>query len=182
LQIYNASNLRIRLIGPDLQRTITALACKRDLTFAAVGRTIVETQRVHKTGIYRGHVGRIFQLMVLGDYLLSLSEDRTVRVWEIGSYDDPLSIIQLEDDFVPTCMAHPDTYLNKIVVGARDGRIHLWNFNSNSKVYEFASFGSSICCIVPSPALDIVGIGLSDGYVMFIAFLFILQCASIEEM
>jgi len=120
--------------------------------------------------------------MVLGDYLLSLSEDRTVRVWEIGSYDDPLSIIQLEDDFVPTCMAHPDTYLNKIVVGARDGRIHLWNFNSNSKVYEFASFGSSICCIVPSPALDIVGIGLSDGYVMFIAFLFILQCASIEEM
>ena len=153
----------MKLVGPQLKGRIVALACARDLTFAAVGHGIVECKRVHARGVYRGHTDEIIQLMVLGENLISLGRDKIVNVWRIGEYDEPVSSMQLHDDFVPTCMAHPDTYLNKIVIGAEDGRMQLWNFSSETCVYEFKSFNSSICCIVPSPALDIVGVGLADG-------------------
>lgn len=146
-----------------MKHSITALACKRDLTFSAVRGTIVECKRVHRSGEYRGHVADIIQLTVLGDNLLSLGRDNKLNIWEIGNYSAPLRTIQLPQGFVPTYMAHPDTYINKIVIGAEDGRMQLWNFASGKKVYEFASLGAAVRCIVSSPALDVVGIGLADG-------------------
>lgn len=162
-QVYNVSNLRLALVGPQFNHGISALACKGDLTFAAVGGAVTECKRVHRTGIYRGHSGAIIQLMVLGEMLFSLGADQNLIVWRIGEYDDPEAVIQLPQGFVPTCMAHPDTYLNKIVVGSDDGRMQLWNFSSGKLIHEFASLGSAVRCIAPSPALDVVGIGLADG-------------------
>lgn len=47
----------------QLKHSISALACKGDLTFAAVRRGIVECKRVHVTGEYRGgHEGDILQV------------------------------------------------------------------------------------------------------------------------
>jgi len=63
-------------------------------------------------------------------------------------------------------MAHPDTYLNKVVVGGADGRMLLYNFMTGRLLYEFAGVCSAaVKCIVSSPALDIVGVGDADGYV-----------------
>lgn len=162
-QIYNANNLRLLLVGPQLPHYISALACKRDLTFAAVHGAIIECKRVHRTGEYRGHGANILQMLVLGDYLLSLGADNKLNVWEIGQYDAPVQVLSLPQGFVPTCMAHPDTYLNKILIGAEDGRLQLWNFATGRCIHEFASAGAMIRCIVPAPALDVVGLGLEDG-------------------
>ena len=72
--------------------------------------------------------------------------------------------IQLPKGFTPTCMGHPDTYLNKIVIGSREGKLQLWNFATGKMLYEFTSLGdAAVQCIVPSPALDVVGLGISDG-------------------
>lgn len=60
-------------------------------------------------------------------------------------------------------MAHPDTYINKVVVGGRDGTMQLWNFASEKLLYKFNLGSSAVRCIAPSPALDVVGVGLSDG-------------------
>lgn len=67
--------------------------------------------------------------------------------------------------FVAGCVAHPDTYLNKVVVGGQGGRLQLWNFSSGSLIYEFQGIPSpsTIRCITSSPALDVVGLGLEDG-------------------
>lgn len=35
----------------------------------------------------------------------------------------------------PTCMAHPDTYLNKLLVGGASGRLQLWNFESGQMLH-----------------------------------------------
>ena len=72
-------------------------------------------------------------------------------------------MIELGDDFQPTCMAHPDTYLNKVVVGGDDGRLQLWNFSSGQRLFEFRPARAAVRCLAPSPALDVVGIGLADG-------------------
>ena len=74
--------------------------------------------------------------------------------------------IQLPEGFTPTCMAHPDTYLNKVVVGSQEGKLQLWNFASGKMLYEFTGLGdAAVHCIAPSPALDVVGLGMSDGCV-----------------
>lgn len=70
--------------------------------------------------------------------------------------------IYLGDNLEPTCMAHPPTYLNKVLIGFADGTVQLRNINSDTLLYTF-SMESRICCIEPSPALDVVGLGLADG-------------------
>ena len=60
-------------------------------------------------------------------------------------------------------MAHPDTYLNKVVIGSASGHLQLWNFASGKKLFDFPIADCKVCCVVPSPALDVVGLGLSDG-------------------
>ena len=72
-------------------------------------------------------------------------------------------MIELGEEFEPSCMAHPDTYLNKVVVGSTAGHLQLWNFVSGKLLYSFSIAACAVRCIAPSPALDVVGIGLSDG-------------------
>ena len=72
-------------------------------------------------------------------------------------------VIEFEAGFEPTCMAHPPTYINKLLLGARDGRLQLWNINTSTLLYTFAGFGSAVRCVEASPALDVVGVGLADG-------------------
>jgi hypothetical protein len=45
--------------------------------------------------------------------------------------------IELGPDFEPSCMAHPDTYINKVVLGGADGSLQLWNFKTQQLVHSF---------------------------------------------
>jgi hypothetical protein len=40
-------------------------------------------------GTYSTHDAPVVQLLVVGDYLLSLGSDRKLVAWKIGSYDEP---------------------------------------------------------------------------------------------
>lgn len=51
----------------------------------------------------------------------------------------------------------------QVLIGSEEGTLQLWNVNTHKKLYEFQGWGSSIRCCVSSPALDVVGIGCSDG-------------------
>ena len=67
-------------------------------------------------------------------------------------------------------MAHPDTYLNKVVIGSQEGKLQLWNFATGKMLYEFSDLGdAAVLCIAPSPALDVVGLGMSDGCAVSLA-------------
>jgi U3 small nucleolar RNA-associated protein 21 len=94
----------------------------------------------------------------------------------------------------PTCLAHPDTYLNKVVIGSKAGKLGLWNFRTGKKVHEFAALTAAsggaptssavvasiktrnaesggggwggITCLEPSPALDVCAVGFSKGAVV----------------
>ncbi|KAL0035116.1 hypothetical protein WJX79_001452 [Trebouxia sp. C0005] len=163
-QVYSCSKLGVRLVGPQFQHNVKALASRGDLTFAAVKNSIIVCQRVHRIGTYSGHTGSIIQLLTLGDILLSLGSDRKLLVWADGIYDAPKVTIDLPEGFTPTCMAHPDTYLNKVVVGSQEGKLQLWNFLSGKMLYDFSGLGEgAVKCIISSPALDVVGVGLSGG-------------------
>ena len=72
----------------------------------------------------------------------------------------------------PTCMVHPDTYLNKILIGGEKGKMELWNFNTGTLVYDFKALRRISCnrinSMSPAPALDVVAVGLSNGTVQII--------------
>jgi hypothetical protein len=46
-QVYNTGKLTLVMVGPQLPRSVTALACKGDITFAAAGGVIHEAKRSH---------------------------------------------------------------------------------------------------------------------------------------
>lgn len=50
------------------------------------------------------------------------------------------AVIDLGADFEPSCMAHPDTYINKVVIGGTDGSLQLWNFKTQQLVHSFKSW------------------------------------------
>lgn len=61
---------------------------------------------------------------------------------------------------------HPDTYLNKILIGTAQGELQLWNLKSNKCVYRFKGWGSAVLSIAQSSVVDVVAIGLEDGRIL----------------
>ena len=77
-------------------------------------------------------------------------------------------LLMLDYHHQPTCMAHPPTYLNKVLVGFVDGTIHLWNVAAGTRLFIFHGWGNAVRCLAPSPALDVVAVGLADGSVVIL--------------
>lgn len=79
---------------------------------------------------------------------------------------------RMPEGFTPTCICHPDTYLNKVLIGATDGRVLLLNVNTGKHIYVFHPnnmlnpSGSAVTCLEQSPALDTVAVGLGNGRVV----------------
>ncbi len=71
--------------------------------------------------------------------------------------------VTLPGTLTPTCMAHPDTYLNKLIVGTANGQLLLINFSTGNVLYTFQGWGSAVKYVTSSPALDVVGVALADG-------------------
>lgn len=91
--------------------------------------------------------------------------------------------ITFHPSFSATTLLHPSTYLNKVIVGSASGELQLWNIRtwsvSEPKCKAFADIGDSqmihsfpfplpgvktaVAAIVQSPAVDVLGVGYSDG-------------------
>ncbi|RXG70689.1 WD repeat-containing protein 36 [Armadillidium vulgare] len=58
---------------------------------------------------------------------------------------------------------HPATYINKILIGSKQGKLELWNINSEKRIYTFEGWGSEVHVLEQAPAQDVVAIGLDNG-------------------
>ncbi|XP_068656250.1 uncharacterized protein [Aristolochia californica] len=167
-QIYDCAKLTLVLVGPQLSKKIRALASYRDYTFAAFGNNIAVFRRSHQVATWSKHNEKINSLLLFGEHVLSLDAKGNMFLWAFKGTElnlAPVEHIQLEQNFSPTCVMHPDTYLNKVVFGSQEGSMQLWNISSKKKLYEFKGWSSSVQCCVSSPALDVVAVGCSDGKV-----------------
>ncbi|KAJ8753135.1 hypothetical protein K2173_017699 [Erythroxylum novogranatense] len=112
------------------------------------------------------HSAKVNLLMLFGDYILSVDADGNVFTWAFKGIEQsgaPVGHFMLDNNFTPSCIVHPDTYLNKIVIGSQEGTLQLWNISTKKKLYEFNGWNSSITSCVSSPALDVVAVGCADG-------------------
>ncbi|KAG6500352.1 WD repeat-containing protein 36-like [Zingiber officinale] len=163
---YNCAKLTLFLGGPQLPKKIRSLASYKDFTIAAYGNDIGVFKRAHQVTTWSRHQHKVNLLLVFGDHVLSVDIKGNLFIWSLRGDElnlEPVGHILLDDKFTPTCIMHPDTYLNKIIIGSQEGQLQLWNVNTKKKLFDFTGWNSSVCCCVASPALDVVAIGCSDG-------------------
>ncbi|KAK4424941.1 WD repeat-containing protein 36 [Sesamum alatum] len=165
-QIYNCAKLSLVLVGPQLPKKIRALASYRDYTFAAYGHNIAVFKRAHLVATWKSHNAKVNQLLLLSERIISTDVKGNIFIWAFKGVTEnlsPVGHISLENKFTPTCIMHPDTYLEQVLLGSQEGSLQLWDISTLKKVNEFKGWNAAICCCVSSPALDVVAVGCSDG-------------------
>ncbi|ETL77972.1 hypothetical protein L917_21151 [Phytophthora nicotianae] len=165
--VYNCDKLTPVLVSPQLPKRIAALAVqpKKHLTFTACGRQIIVWKRVQRVKTLLGHKGTIKQMMAVGNVLFALDDERDIKIWDLDTME-LVDTLSFPVGFTPTVMLHPDTYLNKVLVGSERGALQLWNIRKMKCIYEFKGWGSAVTALEQSPAVDVVSIGLADGRLM----------------
>ncbi|POM64424.1 Hypothetical protein PHPALM_20045 [Phytophthora palmivora] len=154
--VYKCDKLTPVLVSPQLPKRIAALAVqpKKHLTFTACGRQIIVWKRVQRVKTLLGHKGSIKQMMTVGSILFSLDDERDIKIWDLDTME-LVDTMSFSTDFTPTVMLHPDTYLNKILVGSEQGALQLWNIRKMKCIYEFKGWGSAVTALEQSPAVDV---------------------------
>ncbi|GAV80439.1 LOW QUALITY PROTEIN: WD40 domain-containing protein [Cephalotus follicularis] len=162
---WQCAKLNLVLIGPQLPK-IRALASYREFTFAAYGNDIAVFKRASQVATWSRHNAKVNLLLLFGDHIISVDADSNMFIWAFTGIEAnlaPVGHIVVDDRFTPSCIMHPDTYLNKIILGSQEGSLQLWNISTKKMLYEFKGWNSSSCCCVSSPALDVVAVGCADG-------------------
>ncbi|XP_066369836.1 U3 small nucleolar RNA-associated protein 21 homolog isoform X1 [Miscanthus floridulus] len=166
--VYNCAKLNLVLAGPQLPKKIRAIACYKDYTFAAYGSDIAVFKRTDQVATWSRHEEKVNMLYLFGEYVLSADAKGNIFMWAFRGAEpnsEPVGSISLGDKFTPSCIMHPDTFLNKVIVGSEEGPLQLWNISTKKKLYDFNGWNSLVRCCVSSPALDVVAVGCSDGSV-----------------
>ncbi|KAL1936765.1 hypothetical protein VTP01DRAFT_899 [Rhizomucor pusillus] len=162
-QMYNLAKMNLLFVSTPVDENITALAASSKATYVAHGNSIgiykrgKEVARIVGTGEYS-----IIQILVLGQYVAALCDDNVLRMWNAYT-SESYAEIDFGENFTATAMIHPSTYLNKILVASTQGTMQIWNVRTSKMIYQFSSFKSAITCLVQSPVVDVVAVGLMDG-------------------
>jgi len=119
--------------GPPTPTPITSLAVHGNDVFASSSNTIHRYTRGKLLTSYNSSStssGEISQILILGNSLLALSaSNNALQVFNIATTELE-GEITFPKGFEPSTMVHPSTYVNKILVGGRDGRMGIWNIKT----------------------------------------------------
>ena len=132
------------------------------MTFTAVGCDVLIWKRFTIISKLEGEHGVLQSILHVGQYLLTVSEDGYICVWNWHTAEI-VRTINLGNSFHPSFLCHPDTYLNKILVGSSTGKLQLWNIRTGSLIMNFKGYSSGILTIQQTPSVDVMAIGLEDG-------------------
>ncbi|KAI5478393.1 WD repeat protein, U3 small nucleolar RNA-associated protein 21 [Pseudohyphozyma bogoriensis] len=129
-------------------------------------------------------------LTIFGSTLLALSSSGTkMYVWDIPQLTNPASVdpsaastskakqstevtpyatIDFAPGFTANRVVHPASYLNKVVVGSKEGDLAIWNVRTASLIHTFEASSlvtspSPVTALTQSPAIDVLGVGYAGG-------------------
>lgn len=157
---------------PDNPRPqFSHLAAHHQLTFATVANSIVVFNSLNPVTVWTSHSSEITVITVVADILVTADREGVLITWQLPtSPKDPpaqhgkiVSKTNLPPGFVTSSIVHPPTYVNKVLLGAQDGRCLLLNLRTSRIVHNFGPFSSSITALQPSPVIDVVAIGTKAG-------------------
>lgn len=165
--VYSANHFRLICVSDSHVEEISALSSDTRYVYTAAGSEVFVWHSGHvvKTLIEEGGA-KVHLLLPFGNFhLISIDANSLVRIWNIAEETKFAEIPFNNNEFEITAICHPLTYLNKVLIGSRQGSLQLWNIKEAKLVYTFQKFESKISILESGPAIDIVAVGLVDGTV-----------------
>lgn len=156
---------------------IKCMASHRSSTITTVGSEIIIWQRgkiqqrfspgsIHPVFVTNNNsavLNEIHSLLLIGDIGITCCDANALRAWSVTSGEIFSEIDLPTTSFTVSAIVHPSTYLNKILLGSRQGPLQLWNIKTQSLIYEFKGWNSPVTYLAQSPAVDVVAVGLENG-------------------
>lgn len=164
--VYNCSKLNLLFVGLLESGEISCLLSHGDLIIAASKNQMTSWKRGKQVAVFEGHKSDIHFILSFGSHLISVDEESTVRIWIVETTELYLEIEFNAKNFYVTCLMHPSTYLNKILLCSRQGQMQLWNIKTNKLIYTFSGWSEPILAVEQAPAVDVVGVGLQSGKIV----------------
>lgn len=115
---------------------------------------------------YEGHDCTVHILLPFGAHLLSVDVNSTLKVWSIKEESLLLELNFSNTIFRITALMHPNTYMNKILLGSEQGQLQLWNIKLPKMVHTFKGWQNSVMALEQAPAIDVAAIGLFNGRII----------------
>jgi len=170
---YELEHLRVQTVSPPVVNgRILVLAAVGDRTYCASSKGIqvfirAKLEKTLQVGGEELGDSDIVEMIPFGEVLVVLTRKQVVLLdFDLSGEDGDAKAIHLERRDVATCMMHPDTYLNKFLIGFESGEMELWNVRTRKKVYGFASVGAKIMCLVQSTVVDVIAAGIENGNIL----------------
>lgn len=164
--IYSLEKLELVFVGPRFDQKITCLAAFKDITFAATENVIHVVERNVEIAKIQVPSDRIESVSVLGEFLVASGQSK-LYVFDLKKYE--LLYSESFEGRLIIGFLHPETYLNKIVIGFADGELALFNIKSKKTIHLFTDFsGQRLTSLVASPDPDIIVCGFASGNVSFL--------------
>ncbi|ODO10103.1 hypothetical protein I350_02331 [Cryptococcus amylolentus CBS 6273] len=166
--MWDAARMTLVFAGPDAGDKINGLTMTGTDIYASAGPRVIKYHRGKEVAQFDSPDGSILgKMLIFGEDFLVLKNDGTgLFVYDLAARHLK-NQITFHSSFTATTIMHPATYLNKVLIGSREGEMQLWNTRTCSLIYTFPhenpSEPSAITTIVQSPAVDVVAVGYQDG-------------------
>ena len=152
--MYDCKSLRLLFVSsPATARGIKALEVHGDLTFAASGAVVHRFKRGKQVGQLGPLAANISHLLVVGDMLFVHSIDGAVVGFDVKTSEELLRVdlagcgVTAKGSRAAaklTAWVHPQSYLNKLLLGDEEGSLFILNVRSGKCVHRFAPLGASV--------------------------------------
>lgn len=92
---------------------------------------MIKYLRGKETAIYETpEASTLGKIIIFGEQLLALKQDGTgMFIWNMKTSELD-NEITFHSSFTATSIIHPATYLNKVLIGSREGEMQLWNIRT----------------------------------------------------
>lgn len=164
---YGANKLGILSVSNPHVDPINSITSDAYHVYTASGNDIYAWRRgselKHK---YSGHKAAVHCMMSFGPHLIAVDKTNVLKVWDIKAESLYLDMEFPPKSFEISCISHPATYLNKILIGSKQGKLQIWNLKTNKLIYTFDGWNSPVVVLEQAPAPDVMAIGLADGRII----------------
>ncbi|XP_062595903.1 WD repeat-containing protein 36-like, partial [Saccostrea cucullata] len=148
---YNCSRLGITNISDVHPDNITCIAVNNRYVFTGCVNVVRAFKRSRQlVHTFEGHSSEVHLLLPFGNHLISIDIHSNLKIWDVENGGVYLEMGFSNSTFHITALVHPSTYLNKIVLGSKQGTLQLWNILKDKMLYSFSGWGSPVTVLQQS--------------------------------
>ncbi|TGZ53856.1 WD repeat-containing protein 36 [Temnothorax longispinosus] len=142
---YGCKHFTLLSVSGTHADDITCLATDTFHVYTASANNVYAWRRgTELKHTYVGHECAVHILLPFGAHLISVDESSTLKVWDIKEESLLLELNFSNNVFRITTLMHPNTYMNKILLGSEQGQLQLWNIKLSKMVYTFQGWQSRV--------------------------------------